>query len=37
MVGQYLLKLAIAVADTPVVYAIVGAVREYEGGGAAPA
>jgi uncharacterized integral membrane protein (TIGR00697 family) len=37
MVGQYLLKLAIAVADTPVVYAIVGAVREYCGDGVAPA
>ena len=37
MVGQYLLKLAIAVLDTPVVYAVVGTVREYEGGPAAPA
>jgi len=26
--GQYLLKLAIAVLDTPIVYLVVGAVRE---------
>ncbi|WP_222916116.1 queuosine precursor transporter [Natrinema sp. SYSU A 869] len=31
MVGQYLLKLAIAVLDTPVVYAIVSVVRSREG------
>ncbi|NHN48305.1 queuosine precursor transporter [Halostella sp. JP-L12] len=37
MVGQYLLKLAIAVVDTPFVYAIVGAVREREGDRVAPA
>jgi len=30
IVGQYLLKLAIAVLDTPVVYAIVGAIRQYD-------
>ncbi|MCU4925731.1 queuosine precursor transporter [Halobacteria archaeon AArc-dxtr1] len=32
IVGQYLLKLAIAVLDTPVVYAIVGLVRAREDG-----
>ena len=37
MVGQYLLKLAIAVVDTPVVYAIVGAVRERESDRTTPA
>jgi len=31
MVGQYLLKLAIALLDTPVVYAIVSLVRSREG------
>ncbi|MDF9745814.1 queuosine precursor transporter [Natrinema salsiterrestre] len=31
MVGQYLLKLAIAVLDTPIVYAIVSVVRSREG------
>ena len=30
IVGQYLLKLAIAIVDTPVVYAIVGLVRSYD-------
>ncbi|SNZ12407.1 hypothetical protein SAMN06269185_1703 [Natronoarchaeum philippinense] len=35
IVGQYLLKLLIAVVDTPVVYAIVGAIREYGLDGAA--
>ncbi|MDQ2051807.1 queuosine precursor transporter [Natronolimnohabitans sp. A-GB9] len=34
IVGQYLLKLAIAVLDTPVVYAIVSVVRSREGSGA---
>jgi uncharacterized PurR-regulated membrane protein YhhQ (DUF165 family) len=31
MVGQYILKLLIAVLDTPLVYAVVGFVREREG------
>ena len=30
MVGQYLLKLGIAVLDTPLVYLVVGAVRRYD-------
>ncbi|UWG49720.1 putative member of the PurR regulon [Halalkaliarchaeum sp. AArc-CO] len=30
MIGQYLLKLGIAVLDTPLVYLVVGAVRRYE-------
>ncbi len=30
MVGQYLLKLAIAVLDTPIVYAVVSFVRSRE-------
>ncbi|AUX09134.1 integral membrane protein [Halalkaliarchaeum desulfuricum] len=30
IVGQYLLKLAIAVLDTPLVYLVVGAVRRYD-------
>ncbi len=37
MVGQYLLKLLIAVLDTPFVYAVVGFVREREGGAAVAA
>ncbi|WP_121821814.1 queuosine precursor transporter [Halostella salina] len=37
MVGQYLLKLGIAVLDTPVVYAVVAAVRDREGDRAVPA
>ncbi|WP_135820367.1 queuosine precursor transporter [Halostella litorea] len=36
IVGQYLLKLAIAVLDTPVVYAVVAAVRDREGSAVAP-
>jgi uncharacterized integral membrane protein (TIGR00697 family) len=35
IVGQYLLKLLIALLDTPFVYAIVGAIREYDLGEAA--
>jgi len=31
IVGQYLLKLLIALLDTPIVYAIVGAIRQREG------
>lgn len=36
IVGQYLLKLLIAVLDTPIVYAIVGAVRRRESANIAP-
>ena len=34
IVGQYVLKLTIAIVDTPFVYLIVGALREYEASGA---
>lgn len=37
IVGQYLLKLLIAVADTPVVYAVVGLVRARDTGSAVAA
>jgi uncharacterized integral membrane protein (TIGR00697 family) len=36
LVGQYAVKLLIAVLDTPFVYAVVGAVRSREGDGTAP-
>jgi len=35
-VGQYVVKLLIAVVDTPFVYAVVGFVRSREREGAAP-
>ncbi len=35
VVGQYIVKLGVAVLDTPAVYAVVGAVRSREEGGAA--
>jgi len=36
LVGQYVVKLLIAVLDTPFVYAVVGVVRSREGDGTAP-
>jgi uncharacterized integral membrane protein (TIGR00697 family) len=36
LVGQYVVKLLIAVLDTPFVYAVVGVVRSREGDGAVP-